>query len=422
MSIFDANIQLINKFLDRFKSAFSKRQFSVFKLLIYALLKDYKRNSLSAMASNLAVNYQNFQYFFSDAKWNPELLNNTRLNTLKPQRTTGFSKNGILVIDDTGSLKPYAEKTEGVKYQYCPSVKDKAYCNVAVGSCFVYGNKHIPINLKFYKPEDEFEYGKYDDGFRSKIDFAKELVYDALDKDIPFSYVVTDSWFPSRDFVEFVDGKTKKLISEVRSNRHLLFRDPRTGRKRWVKQDELVTLIKKYLWHKTNVFRHKDSLLPVYAFETYLKDCSVPIKAFVVFGKLSDEDEKDAHILITNDLKLSHKKIIPLYEVRWGIEQLFRELKDSFFFDQYQVRHKEKIMRYWILCLLAWTLCYWIRVNAYLAKILSRTPSTCNEFKQALAKLILFSSYSMLRKNRLVYDDYFSEIRSARFRRYCLAA
>lgn len=190
------------------------------------------------MISNLPVNYQNFQYFFSDAKWNPELVNDNRVNALKPQRTTGFSKHGILVIDDTGSLKPHAKKTEGVKYQYCPSVKDKAYCNVAVGSCFVHGDKHIPINVKFYKPEDEFKYRKYDDEFRSNIDFAKELVCDALDKDIPFSYVVIDSWFPSCDFIEFVNGKGKKFISEVRSNRYLLFRDPRTGKKCWIQQGE----------------------------------------------------------------------------------------------------------------------------------------------------------------------------------------
>jgi len=109
MSIFDADIQVINKFLDRFKSVFSKKQFSVFRLCVYAFLKDYKRNCLAAMAKNLPVNYQNLQYFFSDAKLDPELTNETRLNALKSQRTTGFSKNGILVIDDTGSLKPYAK-------------------------------------------------------------------------------------------------------------------------------------------------------------------------------------------------------------------------------------------------------------------------------------------------------------------------
>lgn len=52
------------------------------------------------------------------------LSNAARINLLRKQRTTGFSKNGVLAIDDTGSLKPYAKKTKSVAYQYCPSVKD----------------------------------------------------------------------------------------------------------------------------------------------------------------------------------------------------------------------------------------------------------------------------------------------------------
>ncbi len=56
---------------------------------------------------------------------------------------------------------------------------------------------------------------------------------------------------------------------------------------------------------------------------------------------------------------------------RWGIEQTFRELKDTFYFDHYQLRHKEEIMRYWMLCILAWSLVYWIKQNACLLKILS---------------------------------------------------
>ena len=64
-----------------------------------------------------------------------------------------------------------------------------------------------------------------------------------------------------------------------------------------------------------------------YSFEAKLKDCDVPIKFVVIFGK-------------------------------WN-----KELKDTFYFDHYQVRHINKIDRYWNLCLVAWTLTYWIKQN-----------------------------------------------------------
>jgi len=389
-------------------------------MFVYSMLRDYKRLNLSSLSNSLPLDYQQFQYFFSDSKWNYEDLNNLRINTLKKNKTTGFSKDGVLVIDDTGSFKPYAKKTDGVAYQYCPSLKDEAYCNVAVGSCFVYGNKHLPLNLKFYRPQSEFILEKDDPDFRSKLDFAKELVDDTIAKNIPFSYIVIDSWYPSSDLVEFIAEKKRKFIAEIKSDRYLLFKDLVTKKQIWLQQDELVKLIEKNLWHKARIANYRDAKLSIYGFESRLKDCSVPIKAFVVFGSWSDEDEKDIHILITNDLEMSYKKVVGLYMQRWGIERVFQELKDTFYFDHYQVRHQTKIMRYWMLCILAWSLVYWIKQNACLLKVLSYKPNSFNDYKQALFKLILFSSYAYLSKNSLLYDDYFSTIKSRRFRERCL--
>jgi hypothetical protein len=443
---------------------------------VYAMLRDYKRLNLSSLSKELPLNYQQFQYFFSESKWNYEDLNNIRINILKRAKTTGFAKEGVLAINDTGSLKPYAKKTDGVSYQYCPSLKDEAYCNVAVGSCFVYGNKHLPLNLKFYGPQAEFLLEKDDPDFRSKLNFAKELIDDALSKNIPFSYIVVDSWYPSSDLIEFidtfgdkpqclslgnqsrkpeglkkagclslsvstlsipvikyskqtpmlaigvyecVDKKKHKFIAEIKSDRNLLFRHPVTKKQVWLQQNELVRLIKKHLWHKARIARYRDAQLPVYSFGSRLKDCSVTIKAFVVFGSWSDEDEKDIHILITNDTGMSYKKVAGLYMQRWGIEQMFRELKDTFYFDHYQVRHQEKIMRYWMLCLLVWSLIYWIKQNAYLHKTISCNASTCNEYKRALLVLIEFSSYAALRKNDLLLTEYFASIKSQRFKNSC---
>ncbi len=160
-------------------------------------------------------------------------------------------------------------------------------------------------------------------------------------------------------------------------------------------------------------------LVPVYAFAAKLRDTRVELKAFIIIGKWSDEDDKSARILITNDLTLDHKKAAACYRLRWGIEQTSQELKDSFYFDHYQLRHKEKIMRYWVLCLLVWSLIYWVKQNAYLHKIVSCKTSTCNEYKQALFMLIEFSSYAALRKNDLLYTEHFAAIKSQRFRNAC---
>jgi len=77
LSIFGANIPLLNKFLKNFASCFSKKQMAMFALVIYALFKDYKRNSLDAMAKATHTDYQKFQYFFSDSKWDIQAIKRT---------------------------------------------------------------------------------------------------------------------------------------------------------------------------------------------------------------------------------------------------------------------------------------------------------------------------------------------------------
>ena len=92
MSIFGANISLLNKFLKHFASCFSKKQMAMFTLVIYALFKDYKRNSLDAMAKATHTDYQKFQYFFSDSKWDIQAIKRTRLEIIQKQRTTASTK------------------------------------------------------------------------------------------------------------------------------------------------------------------------------------------------------------------------------------------------------------------------------------------------------------------------------------------
>lgn len=416
MNILRADVSVINKFLAHFKELFSSKQFIALSMFAYAMLKDYKRLNLSCLSQELPIDYQALQYFFSDAQWNYEALNNKRINALRKQRTTGFTKEGVLAIDDTGSLKPFAKKTEGVAYQHYPTLNQQAYCNVAVASCFVNAAKHIPLNFKFYKPQDEFKLGKYDDAFRSKLDFAKELFQEAVSQNIPFSYVLFDSWYSSSELLEYIHQNNRYFISEIKSDRKFSFRHPLLRKTVWLQEDELVKLIKKHFWDKTKIVGYKDALLPIYSFQTRLKGCSLPIAAFVVFDKLCEDDFKSIHILITNDCRLSYKKVVSTYMLRWGIEQMFRELKDSLYFDHYQVRHKEKIMRYWMLCALVFSLIYWVKLNGCLTKIINYSPASFNDFKQALYKLILFTSYAYLSMNSDQTVVYFANIKSQRFK------
>ena len=364
MGIFDFNIPFINKFLKNFKELLSKKQFKIFSLAVYSLLKEYNRNSLQSMAGKANCDYQAFQYFFSEARWSHDKLNTKRLEVLHNQRTTASTSSGVLVIDDTSAPKPYAKATEGARYQHCPSLKRQAVCNVAVASAFSSPSKYFPVNLKFYKTQDEFKYGKYDDNFKSKLDLAEELVKDALDKKIKFKSVVMDSWYTSNNLLRFLDSRKLTFVADLKPNRLVLFYHPEERRHCWIQQDELVRLVRSYYPHKLKPVKvahsngYKRSFLG-YSFKTRLKDCPIKLRAVLLFGDFCDEDSKSEHLLITNDLISYMPTVASQYSLRWGIERIFKELKDIFYFDQYQVRHKRQIERYWMLCFVAWSLVYW---------------------------------------------------------------
>lgn len=412
MGIFDFNISFINKFLDNFKDIFSKKQFKIFKLAVYSLFKEYRRNCLQAMAAKVNCDYQAFQYFFSDAKWSLDKLNSKRLKILQNQRPSASTSQGVLVIDDTSSPKPYAKATEGAKYQHCPSLKREEVCNVAVGSSFSSDSKYFPINLKFYKPESEFKYGKYNDDFKSKIDLAQELVKDALAKKINFRSVVVDSWYTSNDFLKFISSLNLTFVADLKPNRLVLFYHPLKRRHCWVQQDELVKLIRSYYPHKLKPVevRHPNSYersFFSYSFKSRLKDCPVKVRVVVLFGNFCDEDSKSIHTLITNDLNSYTPTIVSSYSLRWGIERIFKELKDTFCFDQYQVRHKKQIERYWMLCFIVWSLVYWVKQNGCLSKIIDRKLNSFNDYKKAIDSLLILSSNAVISKNNnFIYSLY----------------
>ena len=418
MSIINPRLRFIDKFLSQFQSVFSKTQMVVFRKFIYAMFADYKRMSLSTIANNTDVTYQRLQYFFSESKWSTKELNDIRIKIIQSQRTTKASlKKSVLAVDDTACPKPYAENTEGAQVQYCSTLGREENCNVAVASCFVSNAKHVPVDFKPYLPmkTTQPEY------FKSKLDLAKELIDEALSQNMSFSSIVVDSWYTSTDLIEFVNSKNIPLVAEVKINRSIFITHPQTKQWRYLRGDQIIPLIKELLPHKLKSVSIPQSDAPdkkvfTYSFQSKLKDCSTPVKVIFVFDKWSEHDDKNTHILITTDLNMSTQNAIRTYLLRWGIEEAFRELKDAFCFDQYQVRHQEQIQRHWVMSFLAWTLTYWIKQNGCLSKILTYKPQTINQCKQAIASLIIIDSAFLLSKNRDVAASLYS-IKSQRFKK-----
>ena len=277
-----------------------------------------------------------------------------------------------MAIDDTAVPKPYAGKTEGAHFQHCGTLGRQENCNVAVASCFVSNAKHFPVNFKPYIPIE----GAAPKTFKSKIDLAKDLILDAINKQIAFSTIVFDAWYTSSELIEFISSKTLSLIAELKINRSIRFTHPKT--KQWLnlRADLIIPIIKEFYPHKlkpVNIPQNngKTKSVLTYAFKSTLKDCSTPLNIIFVFDKWSDTDDKDVHVLITDNLAMSTRSVIVTYLLRRGIEESF----------------------------LAWSLTCWIKQNACLSKILHDSPDPISQCKESVAALIVIDSALLLSKN-----------------------
>lgn len=394
--------QVLTNYLNKFRTCFSKPVFVSFCFYVSGLFLELKRTNIQSISDRtLQFNYEKIQYFISEAKWATEELNDQRLAILQSNRTTKTCKKGVLVIDDSG-CKKWGLKTEGAQIQHYGTEDIITRCNIVVTSAYCDNKKRYPINFRPYKPEQEFFFKKDDPDFKSKIQLARELIEDALNKKLNFSDVLFDSWYFSNDFVDFLQQNRLTFISEAESNRLISFRG------KWTHADELVKLIPSHKFKVVTVFNshgEKKSFW-TYGFKTKLKNINGNFFVVISIGYWNNSDPKKVHVYVTNHISLSADEVIKKHSLRWGIEWVFRDLKENVAFDHYQVRSIKSISRHWHLASLAYTFLLISRLNGSFSKSFQLKTKSISKQLVLFRKLNSFSAINWIVLNPITYQNY----------------
>ena len=398
-----SNPPILQKFLNRFASVFTKPTFISFSIYLGGLFLQLKRTNIQAITLNsINANYENIQYFLSESKWNEQEINNIRIQILQENRTSKSSKKGVLIIDDSG-CKKWGFKTEGVAVQHYGTENIQTKCNVVVVSAYSDNSKRYPINLKPYKPANEFFSKELNSNFKSKIQLAMELFDDALSKNILFSHSVFDNWYFSNDFAEHIHEHNRFWISEAENSRLISFQG------KWIRADELVKFIPADKFNRpvtVSSTSGKKSLFYTKAFKSKLKGISHPVLVVVAIGNWNEKDNKNVHVFVTNHLTLSPSELISKYALRWGIECIFRDLKENVAFDHYQVRTLKSISRHWLLACLAYSFLLISKLNGSFSRIFNHKPASCGEQLLLFRKINSFHNACWMKMNYQHYQNY----------------
>lgn len=163
------------------------------------LLPTERNKTLTALANAEPIagatkwQAQKLQWFLSESTWDPDLINQRRLELLVAEAQTAPPEAGVLVIDETGD-RNWGTKTAHVGRQYLGSIGKIDNGVVSVSSLWADELRYWPVAVKPYTPAHWFGRGKADEAFRTKPELALALVEHALAQGLPFRAVVADNF------------------------------------------------------------------------------------------------------------------------------------------------------------------------------------------------------------------------------------
>jgi len=179
---------------------------------------------------------QNIQHFMSDSPWNPEpIFDDIQRQIKEIPELDG----GMLNIDESGDECSSDDKA-GAQKQYLGRLGKIETGQVAVLASYYKNRTWTMTNAKLFMPESCFseEHRKKwnklhipaDTQFKTKIDLAKELIYNAIKNKLPFKTIGADTFY-GRDssFRDYVATQGKIYMCSVPCDTKVYLHEPKIG-------------------------------------------------------------------------------------------------------------------------------------------------------------------------------------------------
>jgi SRSO17 transposase len=349
------------------------------------LLADERNKTLTALANTEPVagaqrkEAQSLQWFLTESGWDPEEVNQRRVELMLEDPRTAPEGSGALVIDETGDRKD-GKATAHVGKQYLGGIGKIDNGVVSVSSLYADEKLYYPLEVEPYTPEHHFEGGKKDPEFRTKLEIARELVEQALEMELPFRAVVADSLYGENlGFREALMKADVPYAMALRPSHAWWARSEQIGNvweaalaSSWGSPDdpgEWVALERSFRDGRTEEWwaleaeggpygtEGSERLVVVSTDPESLPERSTSYLVTSLPAPNSARAEKSQHPAA--DLA----EVVRLYTLRVWIEQSYKQVKNSLGWAHYQVRKDLSIRRHWHLVCCAFAFCWWTNAD-----------------------------------------------------------
>lgn len=315
---------------------------------------------------------QALQWFLSESDWDERKVQAERLTILREDPSTMPSKDGVLVIDETGDRKD-GHKTAHVSRQYLANVGKIDNGVVSVSSMWADERVYYPLDVEPYTPALYFAKGEHDPAFRTKLKIALQLVQRAVHQALPFRAVVADSFYGE-------DRGFRSGLADLQVPYVLALKPSHAW---WHPEEEAGAL--QDVAHEAGWKGSKHPGKWVCICRTFRDGSQEDWWALEIVAGPFGPDQKERAMVVTTDPQqlpdtttsylvtnlpasseteaswpaATLEEVMRLYGLRMWIEQSYKHVKHALGWSQYQVRSDTAIRRHWQLVCCAFSFCWY---------------------------------------------------------------
>lgn len=233
---------------------------------------------------------------------------------VKPQVRRIQSEEGTLIIDDSITEKPSTDENEIICWHYDHSKERQVKGINFVTALYHSQAVSLPVGFTIIAKTEVYIDTKSGVAKRrspvGKNEYYRQMLQQASANQIPFRYVMNDSWYASAENMRFVRHTLQKdFIMPLKANRKLA-----------------LSLADKQAGHYVRV----DTLNPApnTVQEIYLEGVDFPL----VFAKqvfVNEDGSQGILYLVSSDTTLNYDRLTTLYRTRWHVEPYHKSLKQN---------------------------------------------------------------------------------------------
>lgn len=230
------------------------------------------------------------------------------------------SEEAVLIIDDTIEEKPHSTENDLIcwHFDHCTGQNVKGiniinflYCSPISADTQV----NLPCAFETIRKTEQY-FDTKNAVFKRRSPVSKNtIVLERLRtlvqlNHLKFKYVVWDSWFSSKENLDFIHRQLRKLfVVALKSNRTVALSKEEKRQGKFKKIEEL-------------------DLQPNQTYNVWLK--GLDFEVVLVKQVFKNKDASTGELfLITNDLELNHESITTIYQKRWNVETFHKSLKQN---------------------------------------------------------------------------------------------